>query len=229
MRILRRFSFAAASFAIALVYASIASAQVHVRGHYRQDGTYVRPHYRSAPDGNFSNNWSTKGNTNPYTGELGTRVTPPSGNGSGDRGPSAGIRNGYSAPSWESGPNDGSAGYLITNPYVDSVPITPVAKASAVQALPTSPTPAMPVSRPTIEEMIVALERAPSSERLKLAKDFAADESAVSWTELAMRMHVADMIEAKGGPKGWRQYDAVSDMMDMLANVEREKPAMVKQ
>jgi hypothetical protein len=52
---------------------------VSVRGYVRKDGTYVAPHYRSAPDGNFDNNWSTKGNINPYTGEEGTRVTPPSG------------------------------------------------------------------------------------------------------------------------------------------------------
>jgi len=51
---------------------------VHVKGYYRKDGTYVRPHYRSAPDGNFYNNWSTKGNINPYTGKPGTKVTPPS-------------------------------------------------------------------------------------------------------------------------------------------------------
>jgi hypothetical protein len=50
---------------------------VSVRGYTRKDGTYVQPHYRSAPDGSFSNNWSTKGNTNPYTGKEGTRVTPP--------------------------------------------------------------------------------------------------------------------------------------------------------
>ncbi|MCX5831345.1 MAG: hypothetical protein NT140_05590 [Deltaproteobacteria bacterium] len=50
---------------------------VSVRGHTRKDGTYVAPHMRSAPDGNFYNNWSTKGNINPYTGAEGTRVTPP--------------------------------------------------------------------------------------------------------------------------------------------------------
>ncbi|WP_010598958.1 hypothetical protein [Rickettsiella massiliensis] len=33
----------------------------------------MRPHYRSNPDGNFNNNWSTKGNINPYTGEWGTK------------------------------------------------------------------------------------------------------------------------------------------------------------
>ncbi len=56
---------------------AIAGGPVHVRGYVRKDGTYVAPHYRSAPDGNFSNNWSTKGNFNPYTGAAGTRVTPP--------------------------------------------------------------------------------------------------------------------------------------------------------
>lgn len=48
-----------------------------VRGYIRRDGTYVAPHVRSAPDGNFNNNWTTKGNVNPYTGQAGTRVTPP--------------------------------------------------------------------------------------------------------------------------------------------------------
>jgi hypothetical protein len=39
----------------------------------------VAPHYRSAPDGDTGNNWGTKGNFNPYTGEEGTRLpqTPP--------------------------------------------------------------------------------------------------------------------------------------------------------
>lgn len=45
---------------------------VRVRGYTRRDGTYVQPHYRSAPDGNPYNNWSFPGNTNPYTGETAT-------------------------------------------------------------------------------------------------------------------------------------------------------------
>ena len=45
---------------------------VHVKGYTKKDGTYVQPHYRSRPDGNVFNNWSTKGNTNPYTGKRGT-------------------------------------------------------------------------------------------------------------------------------------------------------------
>jgi len=48
-------------------------SQVKVRGYYRKDGTYVQPHYRSNPDGNVYNNWSTKGNINPYTGKEGTK------------------------------------------------------------------------------------------------------------------------------------------------------------
>ncbi len=49
-----------------------AQAQVYVDGYTRQDGTYVAPHYRSAPDGNVFNNYSTQGNINPYTGQMGT-------------------------------------------------------------------------------------------------------------------------------------------------------------
>lgn len=56
---------------------------VRVRGYTRKDGTWVPPHHRSAPDGRFSNNWSTAGNVNPYTGELGTLTTPPGSGGSG--------------------------------------------------------------------------------------------------------------------------------------------------
>jgi len=47
-----------------------------VRGYVRKDGTYVVPHYQSNPDRNFSNNWSTKPNINPFTGQQGTRITP---------------------------------------------------------------------------------------------------------------------------------------------------------
>lgn len=43
---------------------------VSVRGYYRKDGTYVRPHTRSAPDGNPYNNYSFPGNYNPNTGEI---------------------------------------------------------------------------------------------------------------------------------------------------------------
>jgi hypothetical protein len=51
-------------------------ADVHARGYYRSNGTYVQPHYRSDPDGNVGNNWSTDRNVNPYTGAIGTKRYP---------------------------------------------------------------------------------------------------------------------------------------------------------
>jgi len=53
-----------------------AKADVYVRGYTLPNGTYVAPHYRSNPDHNFQNNWSTYPNVNPYTGQMGTRITP---------------------------------------------------------------------------------------------------------------------------------------------------------
>ena len=57
----------------ALAATTTASAQVHVQGYTTKNGTYVAPHYRSAPDSNPNNNWSTRGNVNPYTGQVGTK------------------------------------------------------------------------------------------------------------------------------------------------------------
>jgi hypothetical protein len=56
--------------------ATAVQADVSVNGYYRSSGTYVAPHYRSNPDGNFYNNWSTYPNVNPYTGSVGTRYYP---------------------------------------------------------------------------------------------------------------------------------------------------------
>ena len=56
-----------------LLTADLGSASVHVKGYYRKNGTYVQPHYRSDPNGSTSDNWSSKGNVNPYTGAVGTR------------------------------------------------------------------------------------------------------------------------------------------------------------
>ena len=41
-----------------------------VGGYVRRDGTYVQPYQRTNPDSNPWNNYSTKGNTNPFTGNL---------------------------------------------------------------------------------------------------------------------------------------------------------------
>ena len=63
-----------------------AAADDWVRGYVRSNGTYVQPYYRNHADGNFYNNWSTRPNVNPYTGQMGTRQTPSYG--------------GYSSPSY---------------------------------------------------------------------------------------------------------------------------------
>ncbi len=46
--------------------------QVHVKGYYRSNGTYVAPHTRSSPNSNPTDNYSYPGNTNPYTGKTAT-------------------------------------------------------------------------------------------------------------------------------------------------------------
>lgn len=60
--------------ALLVVAASIAdaTAQVHVRGYYRKNGTYVAPHVRSSPNSSRTDNYSSRGNYNPYTGQRGT-------------------------------------------------------------------------------------------------------------------------------------------------------------
>ena len=63
--------------ALALVLVTEAAmAYVWVNSYCKSNGTCVQGHYRSNPDGNFYNNWSTYPNVNPFTGKRGTRRTP---------------------------------------------------------------------------------------------------------------------------------------------------------
>jgi hypothetical protein len=48
-------------------------AAVKVRGYYRKNGTYVQPYRRSNSNWTRYDNYSTKGNINPYTGKKGTK------------------------------------------------------------------------------------------------------------------------------------------------------------
>ena len=43
----------------------------HVRGHYRSNGTYVTPYNRTRANYTKIDNYSTRGNYNPYTGRSG--------------------------------------------------------------------------------------------------------------------------------------------------------------
>lgn len=45
----------------------------YVKSYRRRDGTFVQGHHKTNSDDSFWNNWSSKGNSNPYTGSTGTR------------------------------------------------------------------------------------------------------------------------------------------------------------
>ena len=49
------------------------SNSVNVKGYTRKDGTYVQPSQRTAPNSTRNDNFSTRGNINPYTGKAGTK------------------------------------------------------------------------------------------------------------------------------------------------------------
>ena len=81
-----------------------ANADQYVNGYVRHDGTYVQPHYQTAPDQYRYNNYSSQGNTNPYTGQAGTQrneySTPPAYNQSN---PAYNQQNIYGQPRQRSG------------------------------------------------------------------------------------------------------------------------------
>jgi len=62
--------------ALPFLFLALAFADTHVKGYVRRDGTYVDPHWRSSPNGSTLDNWSTRGNVNPYTGEPGSKNMP---------------------------------------------------------------------------------------------------------------------------------------------------------
>ena len=61
--ILALFSFA--------LFASSVEAVTRVKGYTTKRGTYVAPHYKSTSNKTRFDNYSTKGNYNPYTGKKG--------------------------------------------------------------------------------------------------------------------------------------------------------------
>lgn len=62
----------AAILALAVTSPALAGGSHAVRGYTRKDGTYVAPHMQTNPNNTRLDNWSTKGNVNPYTGKAGT-------------------------------------------------------------------------------------------------------------------------------------------------------------
>lgn len=58
--------------ALAAAFATPALADQFVNGYVRKDGTYVAPHVRTTPNTVQYDNYSTRGNINPYTGQRGS-------------------------------------------------------------------------------------------------------------------------------------------------------------
>ena len=58
-----------------LIFSSSVEAKtIRVKSYYKPSrGTYVMPSYRTSPNRTKLDNWSTKGNYNPYTGKKGTK------------------------------------------------------------------------------------------------------------------------------------------------------------
>ncbi len=52
---------------------SVEARTTKVNGYYRSSGTYVQPYYRTSPNSTRFDNYSTRGNYNPYSGRYGTR------------------------------------------------------------------------------------------------------------------------------------------------------------
>ena len=63
-----------ASLTLATVaFAKGGSGSHSVRGHTTKNGSYVQPHHATNRDSTKSNNYSHRGNMNPYTGKKGAK------------------------------------------------------------------------------------------------------------------------------------------------------------
>jgi hypothetical protein len=53
------------------VFPSVAMGAERVDGYMRKNGTYVAPHWRSESNSTRNDNYTTRGNKNPYNGNKG--------------------------------------------------------------------------------------------------------------------------------------------------------------
>lgn len=79
--------------------ASSGWAQTYVKPHITKNGTLVEGHYRSNPNNTDLDNYSTKGNSNPFTGQEGK------------------VKPSYEQPSFQM-PKSQQCGYTATGRYV---------------------------------------------------------------------------------------------------------------
>ena len=50
------------------------SSSSQTQGHFRGNGTYVEGYQRTSPNNTQMDNYNTRGNSNPYTGNQGSRT-----------------------------------------------------------------------------------------------------------------------------------------------------------
>lgn len=58
-------------FAFLFIFVSKTNAYVRVRSYFKSSGTYVQSHYRTNSNSYKFDNWSYKGNVNPFNGRRG--------------------------------------------------------------------------------------------------------------------------------------------------------------
>lgn len=58
-------------FVIFIPNLGVAQTIQYINPYFRTNGTYVPGHYKTTRDNNIYNNWSTRGNSNPFTGRRG--------------------------------------------------------------------------------------------------------------------------------------------------------------
>ena len=58
-------------FCLEFIFAQTNPKHIRVSGYYKKNGTYVQPYFRTTPNPTNLDNFSTKGNVNPYTGKPG--------------------------------------------------------------------------------------------------------------------------------------------------------------
>lgn len=56
-----------------MAFTSIMNLDEYVNGYYDSRGNYVQGYYRTDPNETRNDNYSHKGNTNPYTGQRGSK------------------------------------------------------------------------------------------------------------------------------------------------------------
>ena len=61
-------------FLFLLLLSGVSFSDDYVNGYYKKDGTFVQGYFKSSPNQTNLDNYSTRGNVNPYNGSEGYRA-----------------------------------------------------------------------------------------------------------------------------------------------------------